>query len=104
MRITVRQAGGVVGYVPGLAAVPALSVETADLAPKQRVQIEHLVEEAGLAAPPPAARKSQNPGAERVISVEIGGKEHTSRFQEGNFPEPVLKLLDALEACPRGKG
>jgi hypothetical protein len=101
MKITVRQAGGAVGYLPGLASVPGhepTSVETAGLGRDERAQLERLVEESGIVgSPPPAARGY--PGAERLITIEIDGKSHTARFPEGEFPAPVRQLIDAVRAA-----
>jgi hypothetical protein len=106
MKITVRQAGGVVGHLPGLANVPGhrpLSVDTAALAPEQRAQIERLVEQAGIIENPrPSARSYA--GAERLISVEVDGKTYTARFQEGDIPEEVAGLIEAVRAAAGQSG
>ena len=106
MKITVRQAGGVVGHLPGLANVPGhrpLSVDTAALAPEQRAQIERLVEQAGIIENPrPAARTYS--GAERLISVEVDGKTYTARFREGDIPEEVTGLIEAVRAAAGQNG
>ncbi len=100
MKITVRPAGGVVGHIPGLASVPGhqpVSVDTADLAPERRAQIERLVHDAGIIDRPPPPPRGY-PGAERLITVEVEGKSHTARFPEGEFPENVQQLVDAVHA------
>ena len=100
MKITVRPAGGVIGHLPGVSNVPGhgpLSVDTADLAPERRAQIERLVHDAGIIARPPAPPRGY-PGAERLITVETEGKSHTARFPEGEFPESVQQLIDAVHA------
>ena len=100
MKITVLPAGGVVGYLPGLASVPGhqpVSVETADLAPERRAQLERLVQDAGIIDRPPPPPRGY-PGAERLITVEAGGKAHTARFPEGEFPDAVRQLIDAVHA------
>jgi hypothetical protein len=100
MKITVRKAGGAVGYLPGLAGVPGhepVSVETTGLGKEERARLEHLVQEAGIIGwPEPAARGY--PGGERLITVESEGKTHTARFPEGEFPAPVRQLIDAVRA------
>jgi len=106
MKITVRQAGGVVGHLPGLANVPGhrpLSVDTAALAPEERAQVERLVEQAGIIdGPRPAARTYS--GAERLISVEVDGKTYTARFQEGGLPDEVVELIEAVRAAAGQSG
>src|SRR5262245_5719072 len=101
MKITVRHSGGAVGYLPGLASVPGhepVSVETTGLGPDERARVERLVQETGIVgSPPPAARGY--PGAERLITIESDGKSHTARFPEGEFPEPVRQLIDAVRAA-----
>jgi hypothetical protein len=101
MKITVRPAGGFVGYLPGLTSVPGhapQSVETTDLAPERRAQLERLVQDAGIIdrplAPPPGY-----PGAERLITIEAEGKSHTARFPEGAVPDNVQQLIDAVHAA-----
>ena len=106
MKITVRHSGGAVGYPPGLAGVPGhepVSVETTRLGGDERARLERLVQETGIVgSPPPAARGY--PGAERLITIESDGKSHTARFQEGEFPEPVQQLIDAVRAAAGGRG
>jgi hypothetical protein len=100
MKITVRPAGGAVGYLPGMANVPGhqpVSVDTADLAPERRTHLERLVQEAGIIDRPPPAPRGY-PGAERLITVEIEGKSQTARYPEGKFPEKVQQLVEALHA------
>ncbi len=103
MKITVRPAGGAVGHIPGRASVPGhqpVSVDTADLAPERRAQIERLVQEAGIIGRPPPPPRGY-PGAERLITVETEGKSHTARFPEGEFPENVEQLIDAVHTIVR---
>jgi hypothetical protein len=106
MKITVRKAGGAVGYLPGLAGVPGLepvSVDTTGLGRDERAQLERLVQETGIVgSPPPAARGY--PGAERLITIELDGRSHSARFPEGEFPEPVRQLIDAVRAAAAGRG
>jgi len=106
MKITVRKAGGAVGHLPGLAGVPGhepLSVETTSLGRDERAQLERLVQETGIVGShPPAARGY--PGAERLITIEVDGKSHTARFPEGEFPEAVRQLIDAVRAAAAGHG
>jgi hypothetical protein len=105
MKITVRQSGGAVGYLPGLASVPGhepLSVETAGLGLDERAHLERLVQEAGIVGSPPPAPRGY-PGSERLITIESDGKSHTARFPEGEFPEPVRQLIDAVRAAA-GRG
>jgi hypothetical protein len=100
MKITVRPAGGVVGYLPGLANVPGhqpVSVDTADLAPDRRSLLERLVHEARIIDRPPPAPRGY-PGAERLITVEVEGKSHTARYPEGELPEKIQQLVEALHA------
>jgi hypothetical protein len=80
-----------------------MSVETTGLGRDERARLERLVQETGIVgSPPPAARGY--PGAERLITIEIDGKSHTARFQEGEFPEPVRQLIDAVRAAAAGGG
>lgn len=94
MKITIRQAGGFVGHLPGL---PAISLETDGLPAPQRARIERLVQDAGIIGSSPAATRGY-PGAERLITVDVGGASHTARFPEGAFPEAVRELIEAVEA------
>ena len=106
MKITVRHSGGGVGYLPSLASVPGhepVSVETTGLGPDERARVERLVQQTGIVgSPPPAARGY--PGAERLITIEGDGMSHTVRFPEGEFPEPVRQLIDAVRAAAGGRG
>src|SRR5580765_5701543 len=106
MKITVRHSGGGVGYLPGQAGVPGhepVSAESTGLGRDERAQLERLVQETGIVgSPPPAARGY--PGAERLITIEIEGKSHTARLPEGEFPEPVRQLIDAVRGAAAGRG
>src|SRR5262249_39211871 len=105
-KITVRKAGGAVGYLPGLAGVPGhepVSVETTGLGPDERAQLERLVQESGIVGSPPPAPRGYK-GAARLITAEVEGKSHTARFPEGEFPEPVRQLIDAVRAAAAGHG
>jgi len=101
MKITVRQAGGVVGHLPARESVPGhqpVSVDTADMPREQRSHFERLVHEAGILGPPPPPPRGY-PGGERLITVEADGTSHTARFPEGEFPESVLQLIEAVHAA-----
>jgi hypothetical protein len=103
MKITVHPAGGAVGHLPGLANIPGhqpVSVDTADLAPERRAQLERLVHDAGIIDRPPPAPHGY-PGAERLITVEVEGKSQTARYREGELPEKARQLVEAVHAIAR---
>ena len=100
MKITVRRTGGVVGFLPGRENVPGhqpVSIETADLGPDKCAQVERLVQEAGIIDRPPPPPHGY-PGGVRLITVETDGKEHAARFREGEVPDNVQRLIDAVHA------
>jgi hypothetical protein len=105
MKITVGKAGGAVGHLPGLAGVPGhepVSIETTGLGRDERAELERLVRETGIVGSPPPATRGY-PGAERLITIEAEGKSHTARFPDGEFPEPVRQLIDAVRAAAAGR-
>ena len=94
MKIQLRQSGGFAGLIRGA------EIETSDLRPADARQVERLARQVVAASPSPSDR-TRTDVTRYELSVEEGGKQQSSVFDDVTSSSAASKLVGLLQAHSR---